>query len=321
MALRHRLRRHDVPIGFPLVSAVIPAYNAEPYLGACLDSVQAQSTAMPLEVIVVDDGSTDATRGIAEGRAGVIYLNQPNRGPSAARNSGLARARGEFVAFLDADDLWPPDKLAGQVATLQNHPKAALVFGDCRQFDATGQWPKTQFEAGSLGAAAWGSNGTVPQAYARLLSDNFITTGSVMLRRRVLETVGGFDETMRLVEDLDLWLRIAHLHPICWSGEVCLLRRRHAKNLSRNPRPMGVAYLDLLERQPTDAHAALATIGLSMDVLRGREYLHLANFALAAGHLTEARRWAIRGFIANPGIRPLAHLLRTLRPFGTNTAS
>lgn len=273
--------------GAPLVSVVIPAHNAQAYLADCLASVRSQVGEFTLQIIVVDDGSADDTAAIARRHPDVQCLRQPNRGPSAARNAGIAEAQGEFVAFLDVDDLWSQGKLVAQLQILKQHKGAALAFGDCLQFDASGPRPRTEFEANGLGTSTWGTDGLIPDAYARLLSDNFITTGSVVLRRAALAEVGGFAEDLRLVEDLELWLRIARRHPIAWSSQVCLLRRRHAANTSRDVEAMGLAYLEVLRRQGAAAQAAM------IQRLASAEYRRLARVALARGHIGLAllRAW------------------------------
>jgi glycosyltransferase involved in cell wall biosynthesis len=266
------------------VSVVIPAYNAERYLHECLASVLSQAGDFELEVLVVDDGSSDGTVAMARSHAGVHCLSQPNRGPSAARNAGIAAGSGELVAFLDADDLWPPGKLASQVDLLQRHPQLAMVFGDCRQFDADGPRPRTEFEAGGHGRAAWGAGPAMPDAYARLLHNNVITTGSVVVRRAALAAAGGFAEDLRLVEDLDQWLRIAHDHPIGWCDDVCLLRRRHDSNISGNQEQIGLAFLEVLARHARRWHPAdPAARDLDAGRLAAHQYLHLADLASRRG--------------------------------------
>lgn len=279
----------------PLVSVVIPAFNAQTYLADCLASVQAQRGEFGMEVFVVDDGSTDGTAGIAQRHPGVTLLRQPNRGPSAARNAGIEAAGGEFVAFLDADDLWPEGKLAAQLAVLQRHPEAGLVFGDCQQFNAERRWPQTEFEAAHLGGAAWGNDETVPDAYPRLLTNNFITTGSVVVRRSVLAGVGGFAEDLRLVEDLDLWLRIALRHRIAWSSHLCLLRRRHAANTSCDAEAMGLAYLNVLGRQPSSDDLPRGMPNPELKLHAAREYMSLSELALGRGDMRTAWQRAWRG--------------------------
>lgn len=273
----------------PVVSVVIPAHDAAAFLGECLDSVTAQAGGWVREVIVVDDGSSDATADVARAHAGVRLIRLPaNGGPGAARNAGIAAAQGEWVAFLDADDLWPPDALASALAVLQRDAGAALVFGDCRQFDAGGPQARTLFEDGGFGAAAWGDGARVPQAHARLLAANFITTGSVVARRAVLQALGGFDEGLRRVEDLDLWLRIAHAHPIAWRPQVALLRRRHAANVSRDADAMSLAWLEVLERERR-RHAPLApALAATLARQRAGERLLLAQRALARGDAAQA---------------------------------
>lgn len=231
----------------PLVSVIIPAYNAGGFIRDCLDTVYAQTGSFVLEVIVVDDGSTDDTSAQLRGYAGVRCIEQPNRGPSAARNAALRLTCGDYIAFLDSDDLWPEGKLARQIALLETHPEIGLVFGDCLQFDAQGVYTQTLFESAGYDLAFWGDPVEVVDPYAKLIGGNFITTGSVVMRRACVDQVGEFDEERRLVEDLDYWFRVAFVCPLAHLDEVCLLRRRHPENTSRDPVSMTLAYLRMLE--------------------------------------------------------------------------
>jgi glycosyltransferase involved in cell wall biosynthesis len=294
----------------PLVSAVVPAYNAMGHIGDCLASVFDQRSPFALEVIAVNDGSTDGTLEKLRGTPGLTCLTQDNRGPAAARNSGIRHARGEFIAFLDADDLWPQDKLCKQVELLQAHPDAALCFGDCRQFEDGRARPQTLFEEGGHGERTWGKAPYVSDPYIHLLQSNFITTGSVVVRRRVLEEVGGFDESLRLVEDLELWLRIARRHPVIWCRDVCLLRRRHAGNTSREAEAMSLAYLQVLKRQQTCCAAELAHHAVDVNAIVAREYREMAERALAGQGPKDALRWAWQSFVTRPSLRALWNLAR-----------
>lgn len=294
-----------------LVGVVIPAHNAAAFLGECLDSVVAQAGPLQLDIVVVDDGSTDQTADVARAHESVRVIRLGvNQGPSAARNAGIAATRGEFVAFLDADDLWPAGSIAARVEVLQRHPAAALVFGDCRQFDDHGPRPRTLFEAGGLGAAAWGSGEIVPDGYQRLLADNFITTGTVLVRRAALDAAGGFAQQLRLVEDLDLWLRVARLHPLAWCRQTCLLRRRHGRNLSRDPRAMSLAYLEVLRRQTLRPDVDAPGLAHELTALAAKEQLHLADLALASGRSAEALHWASQSLRARPSARALTRVAR-----------
>lgn len=284
----------------PSVSVVIPAHNAARHLSACLDSVFAQDMAGDMEVIVVDDGSTDDTRLRALAHPGVLCPSQSNQGPAAARNAGLDRARGEFVAFLDADDLWPAGKLRHQLDLLARHGEAGLCFGDCRQFGEGVAGTDTLFAQMREEVAAWGPGPYLPAAYERLLTANFITTGSVVARRERLLALGGFDARLRLVEDLELWLRLARQAPVLWTPEVCLLRRRHPDNLSRDQQAMSLAYLEVLARQRAAQARGEVPPGLDFTGLVARECAHMADRALLARRSGEALAWAWRGLRARP---------------------
>jgi glycosyltransferase involved in cell wall biosynthesis len=301
----------------PLVSAVIPAYNAVNNIDACLTSVFGQRFLPSVEVIVVNDGSTDGTLEKLRSTSGLTCLTQSNRGPAAARNSGILHAQGEYIAFLDADDLWPESKLQKQIELLQQYPDAAMCFGDCRQFRDAHWWPHTLFEEGGFGEGSWGQWPYVHDAYTRLLRNNFITTGSVVVRRQVLAELGGFDERLGLVEDLELWLRIARHHPIIWCRDVCLLRRRHAGNLSREAEAMSLAYLEVLKRQHACCGEELARRGIDLNSLVAREYQEMAERALAGRQSRNALRWAWRSFAAQPNLRAMWYLaLGTVQEMG-----
>jgi glycosyltransferase involved in cell wall biosynthesis len=211
----------------PLVSVVVPAYQAEAFLGEALASALGQDCPQ-VEVLVVDDGSTDRTAEIAAAH-GVRVIRQRNGGPAAARNAGLALARGEFLTILDADDLWLPDRLTRQVAYLREHPDDGLVMGLTEAFVSPGE-PR-------------------PAHYPRIAEAGpFPGHPSTMLvRREVFELVGPFDESLRLSEDLD-WIARAGDAGVRFGRLDCtLLRYRiHAGNTSRNPDANELATLRVL---------------------------------------------------------------------------
>ncbi|HYL81892.1 MAG TPA: glycosyltransferase, partial [Candidatus Acidoferrum sp.] len=186
----------------PLVSVIIPTYNSAGFVVEAVRSVLAQ-THSPVEIIVVDDGSTDATAESLRPYAERIrYLYQQNRGVAAARNAGIAVARGDLLAFLDADDMWVPDKLERQLACLDRRPQVGVTHADARHcyVDSGRQCARPPL------ARQFDGN-----CYTDLFFGNRIVTSSVMVKRHCLEAVGGFDETIRAasVEDYDLWLRLA----------------------------------------------------------------------------------------------------------------
>lgn len=183
----------------PLVSVVIPAYNAAGFIRDALDSVLAQ-TYRPIEVLVADDGSTDDTAAVAASYGTPVgCLRQANKGPAGARNLALRHARGELIAFLDADDVWHPRKLEVQVPFLVARPTAGLCgsliagFRDAAQLD----WQDAATDA------VWER---VP--HVQIVLRNQFNTSTVMARTRAVREAGGFDEDIFGPEDWDLWRRV-----------------------------------------------------------------------------------------------------------------
>lgn len=271
------------------VAVIIPAHNAARWVADAIASVHAQGIEPPPDVVVVTDRCSDDTAGIAH-RLGARIIDSPSPGPAAARNAGVAASTARLIAFLDADDVWPPGSLAPRLALLDADPDAALVFGDCRQFDdhGEGQCPhdRTLFEEGGLDAAFFGHPSNVSDALLKLLEADFVTTGSVAMRRSVFEQLGGFDAGLGLVEDLDLWLRAAGRHPILWHPALALLRRRHGSNLSRDAMRMQQAYLDVLARLATRPEGL--PLQAHINRLRRKGLRTMARLHLRAGHALQA---------------------------------
>lgn len=206
----------------PQVSVIIPSYNAEQYVGQAIDSALA-SRGVAVEVIVIDDQSTDNTWSVLEGYGDRIRkVRQEKGGPYKARNLGAKLARGQWLAFLDADDDWMPDKLARQLAL--GHDGNDLVFTDRLNF-------------GDISAVKERQSDCVPlydgDVFEHLLQRNFITLSSVIMRKEAFERLGGFSVTDFGVQDWDLWLRYA-----ASGGRVGLVRepltryRIHAEQMS-----------------------------------------------------------------------------------------
>jgi glycosyltransferase involved in cell wall biosynthesis len=194
----------STPITFASgISVVIPAYNAEGTLDDAIGSALAQTHA-PLEILVIDDGSTDATAAIAARHAKassgrVRVIRKENGGVASARNRGLAEARGDLIAFLDADDAWAPEKLAVQAHHLATRPEVVLVG------TGTYRWPSA--EPSAVGNA--GEPGVRRIERERLAVRNHLVTSSVLLRRSAMTEAGRFDEELHGPEDHDYWLRVA----------------------------------------------------------------------------------------------------------------
>ena len=195
----------------PLVSVIVPAYNAEPFLGETLASAQ-QQTYREFEVIVVDGGSTDRTgeitRGFVEKDARFILLRQPNAGIAAACNTALKQAHGEWIALLEADDVWLPEKLAAQLDLLKQEPNANLLFTDYFLWDGQNDLGRRYSEPDKF------PNGDVSR---RLIFFNLFAPSTLMIKRETLNAVGLFDVELPLATDWDMWLRIAE-HGRCAKG-------------------------------------------------------------------------------------------------------
>lgn len=196
------------------VSVIVPAHDYGRYLGQAIDSLRGQTFAA-WECIVVDDGSTDGTSEIVAALADsdhrIVCISQAASGPSAARNAGLAAASGEFVQFLDADDFLGARKLQQQLEIFRRHPEADVVYGGVRYFADDGPAGAAgQAELGRAGAATSRVvSGCGEIVLAALIDDNFMVVESPLIRRALLEKVGGFDPGIRRMEDWELWLRCA----------------------------------------------------------------------------------------------------------------
>lgn len=244
----------------PLVSVVIPAYNAAATLGECIASVLAQGYPA-LEIVVVDDGSEDATSTVVAGYGDrVRYVHQPNSGLAAARNTGHRVARGAFIAWLDADDVCFPDRIALQAEYLATHPRVGLVSSEFSAFDTTGLLTErhacayygaraaSQLEDlyGSCEVLApqnlrWLHNQgwAVPvyrgNVYRELAWGNFVHPPTVMIRRSVYEAAGPLDPAMRLAEDWEFFIRASRSVEFAWLDVPLLGYRLHPAQMSAGP--------------------------------------------------------------------------------------
>lgn len=203
--------------GSPFVSVVIPAYNCEKFIAEAVGSVRQQDY-KPLEIIIVDDGSADGTASeIMKLGEDIRYLYQSNRGPAAARNRGIEMANGEVIAFLDADDYWPVNKLEMQIDCLNKEPGFDIVLGRIQCVGAlTEADRKILFE---------GPDNTMMN----------VCLGSGVFRRSVFNKVGLFDESLRHYEDHDWFLRAREKGvSLMILKNITLHNRRHACSMSRN---------------------------------------------------------------------------------------
>ena len=200
------------------VSVIIPVYNGEAFLAEAVESVQRQAY-QPLELIIVDDGSTDGTAEVAANLPGhVRYVCQPNHGAPAARNKGLKMARGNVIAFLDADDLWHENKLALQLARLASNPSAEVIVGYSQLLVPTALESKlSKLSKFERFGEPW----------------LFLNLASAVFRTSVFEKVGLFDQELSYADDLDWFMRARELKvQMVVHKEIVLFHRRHKNNLT-----------------------------------------------------------------------------------------
>lgn len=223
----------------PRVSVIIPAYNAEAFIGEALESVL-QQTVRPEEIIVVDDGSTDRTAEIARSFGPpVIVISEHVGGSGPARNLAISRSTGEWLAFLDADDVWLPEKQERQLAAIG--PETRLVCSDRINIGDLRGLPVVQ------GALQPQKNGA---GFVEILLGNFINTSTVMLRRDAFYEAGTFptDDELIVAQDWDLWVRVTYKHPIVALPEPLVKYRLHPGGSSRQLDKMIMGRIGVVHR-------------------------------------------------------------------------
>lgn len=338
-----------------LCSVIIPAYNTEKFIVEALDSVFAQ-TYRPLEVIVIDDGSTDKTaevvrkyvrdvrsvhpeasgrdeqdnnvqgvRNVLDVRTNEVieqakqsnssnisheqsdrtirtshtneaieltYIHQHNSGPSKARNTGIKTSKGKYILFLDSDDMWTKGKLLKQIQLMEEHPDVGLLFGDSRRFSDEGNLVSSMLRKNSYNQDFFGDDFYVIDAYKKILANNnFITTGSVILRRECIEKIGFFDEELRHSEDVDLWLRIAFQYPIAYSKDLWLLRRIHRDNISEDFEAMYLGFIKVIRKHSEKYGEKMRQKGINVAMCCQKRYYELGYYFFSHNQFKKARKY------------------------------
>ncbi len=291
----------------PLVSVIIPNYNYARFLGAAIDSVLAQ-TYENFEIIVVDDGSSDNTVEVVEAYGNRIkFCPQKNQGSATARNNGVKPSSGEFIAFLDADDIWLPEKLEKQVAKLSEDEEFGLVHCGMREFDS--ETDKT-IHPHLQGEEGWVANDL-------LLFEKPVVIGGgscLLIKREAFEAVGGFDTNFKKAnsEDWDFIYRLARQYKIGFVPEILVDYRNHGKNEHFNIRTMEAEVRICFEK-------AFNTSDKSVLKFRRKAYgnLHteLAGGYFRAGDFVQFGKHLLKGLWLTPGNyrRFLLYPLRSLK--------
>lgn len=285
----------------PLVSVIMPFLDAEAHLAEAIASVTGQ-TVREFELILVDDGSRDGSRAIAEaaaasdGRIRILERGAEDRhGPGAARNAGILTARGEFIAFLDADDRLEPDMLEVTVAAMRAHPDVAMVYGPTHWWHPDD--PRRDWTESTDGRAGRVFRPPALLSSLLLLQDGQVPcVCSVLIRRTVATALGGFEERFRLYEDQALWVKIFLRHAVFVTGRTLSHYRQHAASASA--RASGTGAYDRMSAHPARA------------VFLDWTAEHLAQSGIRAPTLAAALRLARAPYRGNRAERLALRLLQ-----------
>jgi glycosyltransferase involved in cell wall biosynthesis len=271
----------------PLVSVIIPVHNGEAYIDDALRSVLGQ-TYPNLDIIVVDDGSTDRTYdrvAVYAPRVKCIRHANCSGSASAPRNTGLRHAAGECIAFLDADDILLPEWIENALKFLSSHTEVGLVFADYRNFTASAPAHRTHFETCSCLQRMFSGRSSLVlsgnEARALLAQENFGSACTFMLRRELLKVETGFEPTLRSCEDFHFYYRLSRHTRVGIVNEVAMMRRLHDSNMSAEPMQMlseGIRSRTMLRESEADP------------AMRG----YLGRY-IAECHASRARRYADSG--------------------------
>jgi glycosyltransferase involved in cell wall biosynthesis len=298
----------------PLVSVVIPVFNGAPFVAKAVASVRAQ-TVRDVEVLVVDDGSTDGTQAVLadlQQTAGITWFQQDHGGPARSRNRGLAEARGEFVALLDCDDIWLPDKLAAQLALMRSRPEVGVVHTDFESVDEEGRVLETvqaRYSGEPLVQAFCGGHVALPS--------------TLLVRRTVLDKVGVLNPELYGSEDSDLTIRLYA------ATQFACVDRVLVRKLQRGHGYRDMAFDEALHKEKILTSRerflqGLERMGPQTDGQRAALDREWANYYLARGgeaerigRRSEARRFYHYAMRKAPlRLRPYMRWLRTMAPWG-----
>lgn len=298
----------------PKVSVIIPAYNSMTYLPKTLESVL-QQTFTDFEVSIINDGSSDniVEWALQITDARVRLISQPNQGVSVARNTGITHAQGEYIAFLDADDLWEPSKLEKQVRCLEDNPAVGLVYTWTNFIDESDNPTGVSIVSHAEG-----------NVWEQIVVRDMISTGSSpMIRRECFASVGVFDANISIGEDRDMWSRIAARYPFAVVKEPLTLYRRHSRNTTKNSKKIVHELHQVIEK-------SFQSAPLELLYLRNRSYGWMNYFAawsalLGENNYNDAMYFSRQAVLHYPQLRytlmyvRLSVAIAIIRWFGSQT--
>ena len=283
-----------------MISVIIPTYNSTKYIGEAINSVLRQ-TFTDYEIIVVDDGSTDNTKEIIDNNfPQVRYYYLPHRGVSRARNYGIQRARGEFIAFLDADDLWFGEKLEKQIGVFNADQELMLVFTEHRFFDSNGIREATFSKKERL------MKGDVVK---NIFLYSHVALPTVMVRKNVFQEIGYFEENLNVAEDDNLWIRIALKFRIHLLDEVLVHCRMTENSLSRITSNVVTGVLknvELIEKKYPDLRKRLGRV----NIRRKKSYIYsdYGYFYFSNGDYETSRQCYLKSITYYPNMSSIIYM-------------
>jgi len=290
-SLCEHLRRMQISEA-PQVNVIIPAYNAARYLPIAIESVIAQ-TFQQWTIVLVNDGSTDNTDEVVAPFLATLgqklkYIKQPKSGVSAARNHAMRNSSAEFLAILDADDVWLPCRLEESVACLRTRPTAGMSYGYITRISPEGE-PLDTFDRRQKHGEGW----VAPYLYMRRID---LPSPTITFRRECIDAVGGFDETLTATEDRDLWLRIASRYEVALIPKVLALYRTSPQSATTDPDRMLKSQLQFIAKH----YGAPGCGMLARRVALGRIYKQRAEALAMRGELAEAFTSSARAVAFDP---------------------
>jgi len=280
------------------VSVIVPAYNVAQLIREAIASILDQGYPR-LEIIVVDDGSTDGTPEALPNLPFIRCLRREHGGPAAARNTGLLAARGRLLAFLDADDIWEPQSLRSRVDFLAHEPDLGMVFGDIRFFDDAGMVSESHlaglrtFRRAPTRQPRPGHHVFLRSVTAECIIEPFMPIDTVLVRRECLDSVGLFDESLWIGEDTDLWSRIAAGYPIGFVDRTLARCRRRAGSLTSDPETVILGRLAAARKFLRNGHEP--EVERVLRERTGRLLVELGEHHMAKGRDGQARRCFVAG--------------------------
>lgn len=314
----------------PIVSVIMPVYNGQAYVRAAIDSVIKQKFPN-WELIVVDDGSTDGTfevvRQIARTEPRIKLFRQKNSGgPASPKNQGIKKARGEFICFIDQDDLYNVEKLGTEVEILLENPECDVIFGDMLVFN-DGQRPETGFRylgpewikraADFLERKENNVYCCTNDFYSFMSSEvTSVTTQTVMIRRKVLmEQEGPFDETLRVSDDIDLWFRLAKKYCLFYIDKILAYYRRHKHAVTSSKVATHEGFIKAHTKNLQRATGTLnAKILRKMRFRIASEWFHLGYIYWINGQAAKARSCFRMAFIMQPSMKTASAWIKSWFP-------